>query len=382
MRKLSFALYLSSFWLMLAGSAPAAQLFNFGTNWSYFLGTTEASTPTSAWRSNNFNDSSWLSGPTPIGYAAPANDPGGYEATIRTTLPTSTAGNYTTVYLRRTFVVSAPTDFTQLKFNVVWDDGYVIWVNGAVVGSNNVPGIDLAFNAVASSSPEATLTPFTVNYPSNILVAGTNVVAIHLLNGAIGSSDILIDASLEGVAADLVPPTVASKLPAPGNVTNLSQISVTFSESVAGVQASDFLINGQPAASVSGSNNTYTFSFVQPAYGTVQISWVGAHGIEDLGFPPNPFNALGAGATWQYNRLAHPGGGFRNPQPGRDPGSVQRTGYGSGRLRPDRKRQSCDERHTHATVHFHLPISTAADRHGGRGLGFPSWDSRPGGGAK
>ena len=302
MRKLLFVVCLCLFWL--ATAAPAAVLFNFGTNWNYFIGTAAASTPQSAWRSNNFNDSSWLSGPTPIGYpSAPPNDPGGYEAAIRTTLPTSTVGNYTTVYLRRTFVVSDPTNFTQFRFNVVCDDGFVLWVNGSFVTNYNVPGIDLAFNAVASTQPEAVLTAFTLNYPSNILVAGTNVVAIHLLNGAIGSSDLVLDASLEGVEADPVPPTVANKFPVPGTVTNLSQVAVTFSESVTGVQASDLLVNGQPASSVSGSNNTYTFSFVQPAYGTVQISWVGAPGIEDLAFPPNPFNPLGAGATWQYNLI-------------------------------------------------------------------------------
>jgi hypothetical protein len=76
---------------------------------------------------------------------------------------------------------------------------------------------------------------------------------------------------------------------------------VTFSEAVNGVNAGDLLVNGQPASSLTiGTNNTYVFNFVQPVYGTVQISWAAGHGIEDLAFPPNPFNSTAAGATWQY----------------------------------------------------------------------------------
>src|SRR5206468_5766138 len=64
---------------------------------------------------------------------------------------------------------------------------------------------------------------------------------------------------------------------------------------------SDLLVNGLPATSMSGGNDTYTFRFNQPAYGPVNISWAGNHGITDFGIPPNAFNATGPGATWQYN---------------------------------------------------------------------------------
>ena len=65
------------------------------------------------------------------------------------------------------------------------------------------------------------------------------------------------------------PPTVAGKTPAPGNVGSLTNITVTFSEGVSGVDASDLLINGVPANSVSGSGTTYTFVIPPPAEGAV-----------------------------------------------------------------------------------------------------------------
>src|SRR5436309_16122312 len=95
----SFVLSLVAFLLMPALPTPAAVLITNGSSWKYFIGTQEASSPANAWRQLGFADSAWQDGIMPIGYAAPPNDPGGYEATIRTTLPTSAGGNYSSVFL-------------------------------------------------------------------------------------------------------------------------------------------------------------------------------------------------------------------------------------------------------------------------------------------
>ena len=83
-------------------------------------------------------------------------------------------------------------------------------------------------------------------------------------------------------------------------MTNLTSLTVTFSEAVSGVNASDLLINGTPATGVSGSGATWTFTFPQPNATIVNISWAPSHGIQDLATPANNFNATGAGATWSY----------------------------------------------------------------------------------
>jgi hypothetical protein len=99
-------------------------------------------------------------------------------------------------------------------------------------------------------------------------------------------------------------PTVINAQPAPGAITTLTQITVTFSEPVANVAPGDLLANGLPAEEVSGSGAVYTFTLAgQPAYGAVQISWDAVHNITDLAEPPNRFDETGAGATWQYNLL-------------------------------------------------------------------------------
>ena len=93
--------------LMSASAAPAEDITT-GSIWKYFIGTQEATVPVAAWRSPTFDDSTWLSGRAPIGYANPANDLNGYEATIQTVLPNANPNTWTSVYFRKTFNISDP----------------------------------------------------------------------------------------------------------------------------------------------------------------------------------------------------------------------------------------------------------------------------------
>ncbi len=100
------------------------------------------------------------------------------------------------------------------------------------------------------------------------------------------------------IAADETPPAVAQVTPAPGTVTSLTEITVRFTEPVSEVGPLDFLVNGLAADSVTNVDESYTFRFPQPAYGTVLITWDINHTIVDLA--GNRFNETGAGAQWQY----------------------------------------------------------------------------------
>jgi hypothetical protein len=95
-------------------------------------------------------------------------------------------------------------------------------------------------------------------------------------------------------------PVVSAVLPPPGPVTELSSITVTFSEPVDEVVAADFLVNNHPADDVSGSGATYTYTFAQPEFGTVEISFDGGNAIRDLSDPPNYLDASAPSASWTY----------------------------------------------------------------------------------
>gem|GEM_PF-378434 len=267
----------------------------------WLRGTNEASIPTNAWRTVGFNDSSWGLAPGPFFYdtAAPFY-------TGNTEL-TDMQGNYATIYLRQAFVISNPLAVTNMVLYHKVDDGFVAWLNGVEVARYNVPDGELAYNSLALGGVGTTTEYTAVNVTNwSALVAGTNVLAIHALNSALAtSSDFLLDVYLAAEALDpgLLAPRIAQITPAPGWTYALTNITVTFSRPVTGVDAADLLLNGVPAVSVSGTGDTYTFVVAQPAYGLVNVTWANNHGIVDLN--NTAFNASAPEASWSY-RLVNP----------------------------------------------------------------------------
>lgn len=277
----------------------AATLFPSNTTWKYFLGTNEPSPDSfAAWRQIDFNDSTWADGVAPIGYANPPNDPGGFEARIVTVLrPGSSLPVYTSVYLRKTFVVADPAAVADLTLTASYDDGVLTWINGVQLGRNRVSGWDLPYNAASTSQAETITTAFALTNASSVLVPGTNVVAVHLLNGNAASLDLFFEASLAN-SLDRQPPVVVKQLPPPGAaVRSLPAIEVFFSELVTNVGAGDLLINGTPATNVIDVNGSqFLFEFPPPPTGAVSVAFANNHGITDLAPGRNPF----AGADWSY----------------------------------------------------------------------------------
>jgi len=181
-------------------SAPV-ELFPSGSNgWKYFKGTTEPSSPMSAWRQIGFNDSSWVQNATlPIGY----------PSSIVTTYLSDMRYNYSTVYLRKTFNVTNPSDIESLSLSITYDDGYNVWINGTYVDTLNTGNQEnLAYNATATNYVAgylSTTRTLANPAPSTYLVAGTNVITVQLLNYEITSSDMIWDASLAETGWEILP---------------------------------------------------------------------------------------------------------------------------------------------------------------------------------
>ena len=143
--------------------------------------------------------------------------------------------------------------------------------NKAVLG---LQAADLLINghpaSTVSASSNACTFYFTQPAPGPVRVSWDESQGISDLFGNNFNST-ATNANWNYTFVDLQPPTVVELTPVAGaQVSRLSQIEVTFSESVLGVNASDLLINGQPAAvSVVGSGaGPYLFQFSQPP-GTV-----------------------------------------------------------------------------------------------------------------
>ncbi len=129
---------------------------------------------------------------------------------------------------------------------------------------------------------------------------GTNVLAAQAFHRARENGDFQFNAGLAAARLDLTPPVIIAVTPAPGTVTALGEITVTFSEAVSGVDEEDLLINHVPARRVTGGGAVYSFTFDPPARGMVQVSLAATHRIADFGATPNPFDHTVGASRWQY----------------------------------------------------------------------------------
>ena len=278
----------------LPGRATDFGVFSTNENWRLLKGTVEASTPdTSAWRSNAFNDAAFTTVPAPFWYDVT----GDTSTRIGGTRFTDMQNGYLSFFLRKPFVITNHTQIGTLHLGASVDDGFVAWINGYEVLRVNPPPEPFTINSsvTAAAGEPVLFTFFDLAYPTNYLVAGTNVLAVQVFNAGIASSDVDFDASLSATIDDVPPAVVNIDPPAGSTVGTLMLINVVFNEAVSGVNASDLLINTVPATGLSViSPIEYIFTFAQPATGMVSVAFAMNPGIVD--YSGNAF----AGASWSY----------------------------------------------------------------------------------
>ena len=280
----------------LAGhSLLAGVIFNEGSTWRWRKGASEPSNVQGARREEGFTDSTWLTGPAPFFYG---------ESLTPGTLITDMRSSYSTIYLRKRFNVEDLEMIARMDLDVKCDDGFLAWINGEQVAGKNPPlnPTHNSYATQAASEPVGYQT-YSLETPTRFLVEGENVIAIQVFNVNLTSSDLVFDAQLFTTERETIPPTIVAVSPFPGTVTNLTEITVTFSEPVQGVDAADLRVNDRAATSVSGSEATYTFQFAQPAFGSVQVAWTTDANIQDQSVPPNPFDPGGPSSRFLYDLL-------------------------------------------------------------------------------
>ncbi len=167
--------------LLGVGAARAERIIAEGDPWRYLRGTTFPS----GWTTNGFDDSAWPSGPSGFGYGD------GDDATIITT-------GSTNVFTRKTFTVADPAAVNHLTLAVDYDDGFVAYINGTEVARRNMPAGAPSNTTFAAGNHEASRGDGGSNpqerefiaVPTNVLVAGTNVIAVTVHNVSASSSDL------------------------------------------------------------------------------------------------------------------------------------------------------------------------------------------------
>ncbi|YCM42810.1 lamin tail domain-containing protein [Verrucomicrobiaceae bacterium 227] len=173
-----------------AGGASVT-LLNEGSPWKY-LG--DGSNQGTAWRAPAFNDTAWSSGPAQLGYGD------GDEATE---VPFAGGNNNknATTYFRTTFNVADASAITGLTFNLTYDDGAAIYLNGVEVGLTSNMTSNMAFNEFSDGDSPGDDASATFNVSSAQLVTGVNTLAVEIKQGDGNSSDISFDLEVIGQTA-------------------------------------------------------------------------------------------------------------------------------------------------------------------------------------
>lgn len=188
------------------------------------------------WTVPGFDDSAWPSGPAEIGFGD------GGEATL---VPPGRV----TYYVRRTFTVTDPATLTDLRLELLADDGAIVYVNGTEVARTNLPAGVIGDHTLATTARfgnlEDSFKTFVV--PASVLVDGTNTIAVEVHQNGASSSDLSFDARLSAVR-DTVAPT-SPGTPVVGALTRTSaELSWTPSTDSVGVSAYEVLVDGAVVA--------------------------------------------------------------------------------------------------------------------------------------
>jgi hypothetical protein len=165
-------------------------LIPYGTPWNYSdLGQEPSSQGSLDWSDKTYNEASWPVGASQIGYGD--ND----EATIISDLAL-------TAYFRYHFDVLNASSFGSLDLDLIYDDGAIVYLNGAEIWRINMPSGPATYNTFAASA--STDNALATTNIGNLLVDDDNVIAVEVHQRNASSSDISFDFKLVANPAGLV----------------------------------------------------------------------------------------------------------------------------------------------------------------------------------
>ncbi len=144
------------------------------------------------WNDVDFDDGSWLSGTTGIGYD--------YAGLVGLDVGEMRNVNQT-VYVRIPFVVTNVAQLDTLTMPLQYQDGMIAYLNGQEVARDNAPDTATYNSGAPANRPDDTainFSDFDLTSFLGFLQVGTNVLAFQGLNNGLTSSDILIRPRLVG----------------------------------------------------------------------------------------------------------------------------------------------------------------------------------------
>ena len=213
-----------------------------------------------SWTATGFNDTSWTSGTTGVGYERGS----GYDSYFNIDVEGQMYNQRTGVYLRVPFSVTNVGEISALELELQYDDGFVAYLNGVQVTYDRV-NLPVDWSSTASSdhtdSSASQFTPFNISAFTSALVEGNNVLAIHGLNRNTTSSDLLFRPRL--IATRLSNPSLGGPgyflTPTPGSVNGTDQ-GLPASEAAISVPSQTFTSSFQVSLSGAGAGQNIRYT--------------------------------------------------------------------------------------------------------------------------
>ena len=181
-------------WIYRVGTSTKLVDQHFALKWHV---PTDSSLDT-VWTDPAFDDSQWRNGTASFGYDI--NDD--YDPLIVTDSESNIYNMAAGAYLRIRFSVDNPADYSNLVLRLIYDDGIVAYLNGTPILRTNAP-FNSQWDTFAFTSQEANTSAFDtfdVSQYRDQLYKGENVLALHVMNHELESSDMLVQPVLEGLS--------------------------------------------------------------------------------------------------------------------------------------------------------------------------------------
>ncbi|MEL7160368.1 MAG: alkaline phosphatase PhoX, partial [Bacteroidota bacterium] len=116
------------------------------------------------------------------------------------------ADKYITTYLRHTFEVADAAQYDSLLFDLLRDDGAIVYLNGTEVFRQNMPDGEVTYAILASGAVGGSGEDLYFREKvANLLVDGRNVIAVELHQASPTSSDLSFDLLLNATFPPLGP---------------------------------------------------------------------------------------------------------------------------------------------------------------------------------
>lgn len=188
--------YKFKYWEM-KDSLSYVELMGNKTPWKYFY---QSESPESAWKTVGFDDSDWMDGVGKMGYSIETEESKsnlGYNTILD--FGENSKAKYMRAYFRNVFTVQDKSEFKEFIAKIVYDDGYIFYLNGKEISRQKVANDLKEGEEYAHPDSEDAVEEVTISMDD--IVEGENVFAIMVCQNSSESSDFTFKFSLKAEKA-------------------------------------------------------------------------------------------------------------------------------------------------------------------------------------